>query len=88
MTRISSKEKLISYQDLKALVEIGNLEDTLLELLYHLLLRLCTLFCNIGYVANLLGSSLVLSVQLGVVLCQLAESLARGRFNLERLDFL
>ena len=73
---------------MKSLVEICDLEDALLQFLDHLFLCLCALFGHVSNVRDLLGSLLVLRIKLRVMLGQLAESLTRGRFNLERFDFL
>lgn len=60
----------------------------MLEFLDHLLLRFCSFLRKVCDLTDLLGLVFVLIVELCIVLSELSESFTRGRFNLERLNFL
>ena len=68
------------------LIQIGNLYDLLLELLDELLLLVGSLLGIVGDGADFVRLLLVVVIQLGVVLGELAESFTRGRFNLETFE--
>ena len=76
----------ITYQDLKSLVQICDLQNTLLELLDQLFLLVCAFLRKVGDLADFVLLLLRLVVQLGVMLGQLSEGLTGGCLDLERFD--
>ena len=79
---------LLTYEHLEPFVQSSDFSYLLLQLLDHLLLLLRAFLGQVGDIADFLRSLLSLCVLLRIVLGQLAECLAGGRLNLERLHLL
>ena len=71
---------------MQALVDVLDFEDADLQLFDHLLLRVRSLLGQLGNRLDLPCLFLVVSVEFGIVLGELTESLARGCLDLERLE--
>lgn len=65
-----------TYECLDFFVEVGDFEDLLLQLLYHLLLRLRPLLRHVRRGSDFGRTLFVLAVELCVVLSQLPERLS------------
>ena len=73
---------------MESFAEGADLENLLLELLYRLLLIISSFLGCISDSADLISLCLVLVVEFLVMIGKVAESLTRGRFDLERLNLL